>query len=177
MSETNKHNQKGFTIIEVLIVLAVGGLIMLIVFQAIPNLQRSARNNQRKQDIASILEAVSHYELSNSGSMPDPCGGGGGQAECIAPTGPLAKVKLGHYQEPLAGTNMTITMEFFADSDHIGAASNPNSINKVAIYNYQHCDPDHPGDPTHTAAGFRDVVALYSTENGSHGPTKLCQEL
>ncbi|MDQ3065292.1 MAG: prepilin-type N-terminal cleavage/methylation domain-containing protein, partial [bacterium] len=36
-----KNNNKGFTIIEVLIVLAIAGLIMLIVFLAVPALQRN----------------------------------------------------------------------------------------------------------------------------------------
>lgn len=39
---------RGFTIIEVLIVLAIAGLILLIVFFAVPSLQRTNRNYQRK---------------------------------------------------------------------------------------------------------------------------------
>lgn len=170
-------NQKGFTIIEVLSVLAVGGLIMMIVLQAIPTLQRNSRNNQRKQDIASILEAVSHYELNNSGAMPKPCGHGGGEDECNAGDKVLNGVRLGFYTSPAAGSDETITMQFFADSSSAATVTNPGGIYKVAIYNFQHCKSDGTGDSTKTAAGFRDVVALYSTENGNNGPTKLCQEL
>jgi prepilin-type N-terminal cleavage/methylation domain-containing protein len=36
-----KNNKKGFTIIEVLIVLAIAGVIMVIVFLAVPALQRN----------------------------------------------------------------------------------------------------------------------------------------
>ncbi|HPW47952.1 MAG TPA: prepilin-type N-terminal cleavage/methylation domain-containing protein, partial [Candidatus Saccharibacteria bacterium] len=36
-----KKDQKGFTIIEVLIVLAIAALILLIVFLAVPALQRN----------------------------------------------------------------------------------------------------------------------------------------
>ena len=41
--------QKGFTIIEVMIVLAIAGLIILIVFLAVPALQRNGRNTQQKR--------------------------------------------------------------------------------------------------------------------------------
>lgn len=41
-------NQSGFTIIEVVLVLAIAGLIFLIVFIALPQLQASRRDQQRK---------------------------------------------------------------------------------------------------------------------------------
>ena len=63
-------NNEGFTIIEVLIVLAIAGLILLIVFLAVPNLRRNARNTQRRDDIAAMLGAVSEYSNNNNGSNP-----------------------------------------------------------------------------------------------------------
>src|ERR1700752_5066300 len=60
----------GFTIIEVMIVLAIAGLLLMIVFMAVPALERNSRNNQRKQDVTIILSALSHYELNNSGDLP-----------------------------------------------------------------------------------------------------------
>ena len=48
--------EEGFTIIEVLIVLAIAGLILLIVFLAIPALQRNSRNTQRKNDSAGVSQ-------------------------------------------------------------------------------------------------------------------------
>ncbi len=64
-----KHN-KGFTIIEVLIVLAIAGLILLIVFLAVPALQRNARNTSYKGDAASLLGAVSEFSNNNNGKVP-----------------------------------------------------------------------------------------------------------
>ena len=53
-----KNFQKnGFTIIEVVLVLAVAGLIFLMVFLALPALQRSQRDTQRKSDIARLKAA------------------------------------------------------------------------------------------------------------------------
>ena len=41
---TKKDNKKGFTIIEVVLVLAIAGLIFAMVFIALPALQRSQRD-------------------------------------------------------------------------------------------------------------------------------------
>ncbi len=66
-----RKEQRGFTIIEVLIVLAIAGLIMLIVFLAVPALQRNSRNTQAKNAASSILGAVSEYQNNNNGAMPN----------------------------------------------------------------------------------------------------------
>jgi prepilin-type N-terminal cleavage/methylation domain-containing protein len=67
-------NQQGFTIIEVLIVLAIAGVIMAIVFLAIPTLQRNSRNTQRRSDVAHLASLVSEYEANNVGSLPTAIG-------------------------------------------------------------------------------------------------------
>lgn len=51
------YKEDGFTIIEVMIVLAVAGLIMAIVLVAIPQLQRSQRNTSRKDTLGRIGRA------------------------------------------------------------------------------------------------------------------------
>ncbi|HJP96748.1 MAG TPA: type II secretion system protein [Candidatus Saccharimonadales bacterium] len=70
MSNIKKRSEGGFTIIEVLIVLAIAGLIMLIVFLAVPALQRNSRNTQRKNDVSALLAAVQEYINNNSGALP-----------------------------------------------------------------------------------------------------------
>ena len=64
---------KGFTIIEVVLVLAVAGLIFIMVFVALPALQRSQRDNARRDDIMKFISEVKNYQTSNRGSLP---GGG-----------------------------------------------------------------------------------------------------
>ena len=71
-----KTNKKGFTIIEVVLVLAIAGLIFLMVFIALPALQRSQRNTQREDDIARFLTAVNDYQTNNSGQTPFTAGSG-----------------------------------------------------------------------------------------------------
>lgn len=72
MSNIKNRKESGFTIIEVLIVLAIAGLIMLIVFLAVPALQRNSRNTQIKNDAANVAGALSEYLSNNAGSMPLP---------------------------------------------------------------------------------------------------------
>ena len=62
-------NKKGFTIIEVVLVLAVAGLIFLMVFLALPALQRAQRDAQRKQDMAIVRAAINTYKSNNGGSL------------------------------------------------------------------------------------------------------------
>lgn len=61
--------EEGFTIIEVLIVLAIAGLIILIVFLAVPALQRNSRNTQRTNDASMISAAVSECLNNNNGQV------------------------------------------------------------------------------------------------------------
>ena len=57
-----RNSKKGFTIIEVVLVLAIGGLIFLMVFIALPALQRSQRDTQRKDDLARFMSATIEYQ-------------------------------------------------------------------------------------------------------------------
>ena len=66
-SKFNKNNFKGFTIIEVVLVLAIAGLIFLMVFLALPALKRSQRDTQRKQDVAMVVTTLHNWKANNKG--------------------------------------------------------------------------------------------------------------
>lgn len=72
-------NEKGFTIIEVMIVLAIAGLIILIVFLAVPALQRNSRNTQRREDAARVSGLVAEFQSNSRGALPTAVGTGAGQ--------------------------------------------------------------------------------------------------
>jgi len=72
-----KKQAEGFTIIEVLIVLAIAGLIMLIVFLAVPALQRNSRNTAWRNDVANTLGGINEYMSANNGSLPTGVSGTG----------------------------------------------------------------------------------------------------
>lgn len=64
-----KLDKKGFTIIEVLIVLAIAGLIMLVIFLAVPTLQRNQRNNARQTDANNLVAAVNECVTNRNGQV------------------------------------------------------------------------------------------------------------
>ena len=67
----SKHKHKnGFTIIEVVLVLAIAGLIFLMVFVALPALQKAQRDKQRDNNISQILAAFENYKKHNNGRYP-----------------------------------------------------------------------------------------------------------
>lgn len=71
MKKGKNMGKKGFTIIEVVLVLAIAGLIFLMVFVALPSLQRQQRNAQREEDIADLISAIKKYQTNNRGALPD----------------------------------------------------------------------------------------------------------
>lgn len=80
----------GFTIIEVVLVLAIAGLIFLMVFIALPALQRSQRDTQRRSNMNALASAVTGYQDNNNGKLPADGMVGTGEEETAA-------VKLSNY--------------------------------------------------------------------------------
>lgn len=70
MKKQNINNKKGFTIIEVVLVLAIAGLIFLMVFVALPALQRSQRDTQRRDDMARFASQLTQYQSNNGNKIP-----------------------------------------------------------------------------------------------------------
>ena len=68
--DSEKPSKQGFTIIEVVLVLAITGLIFMMVFIGLPSLQRSQRNTQRRNDAGRITSALIEYQKHNHGRMP-----------------------------------------------------------------------------------------------------------
>ena len=67
----NSSSQKpAFTIIEVVLVLAIAGLIFLMVFIALPALQRNQRDTQRKNDMSRLKTTIDSYKSNNRGNLP-----------------------------------------------------------------------------------------------------------
>lgn len=70
----NIKQKQGFTIIEVVLVLAIAGLIFLVVFLALPALQRSQRDTARKNDLGRFMSQISSYQSNNRGAVPPNAG-------------------------------------------------------------------------------------------------------
>lgn len=67
LNKLKKSQSEGFTIIEVMIVLAIAALILLIVFLAVPALQRNSRNTGRKSDVGRVASALNNWVSNNNG--------------------------------------------------------------------------------------------------------------
>ena len=74
MLQKTNQRERGFTIIEVLIVLAIAGLILLIVFLAVPALQRNSRNQAVKNDVANVVGGIGEFQGANNGTLPSRVG-------------------------------------------------------------------------------------------------------
>ena len=66
----SKTHQSGFTIIEVVLVLAIAGLIFLVVFLALPQLQRSRRDTARRDLVGRVMAALTQDASASGGNYP-----------------------------------------------------------------------------------------------------------
>lgn len=65
MAKQNINSKEGFTIIEVVLVLAIAGLIFLMVFVALPSLQRSQRDTQRRNDLSRLGTSLTQWQTNH----------------------------------------------------------------------------------------------------------------
>lgn len=69
-NKLQQRTNSGFTIVEVLIVLAIAGLILLVVLLAVPALQRNSRNTSVKNDASSLAGGINEFAGNNNGAVP-----------------------------------------------------------------------------------------------------------
>lgn len=149
--------EKGFTIIEVLIVLAIAGLIMLIVFLAVPALQRNSRNTQRRNDVSGMLGVYQEAVNNNNGAVPASCNGS--TAGCW-----VQNTKLSNYD------NNSANVTFYKDTTFTAHAA--PTIDQVVIQSFAKCVNNAPAA---TNATSRSVTVTFLVEtNGA--PQQQCQE-
>lgn len=156
-----KQDKKGFTIIEVLIVLAIGGLIMLIVFLAVPALQRNSRNTQRKNDVSLLLGGMTDHAAANNGTLP-------------TDTAALFNyVKPGYY----SGTGTSVGQVSVVNMPAANQTLTVNAANdRVIIYKGARCTTSgSPAVATATAGSARQFVAMYLLETNNSWVAQ-CQE-
>ena len=117
------NKKQGFTIIEVVLVLAIAGLIFLMVFIALPALQRNQRDTQRRSDGGTIVSQLVSYTTNNDGAIPTTA------AQITAfQTGYLSNLK-----DPSSGTQYTIS----------AGTTNPSTTGTIVYYATGKCDGEN----------------------------------
>jgi prepilin-type N-terminal cleavage/methylation domain-containing protein len=150
-TKLQQRKDSGFTIIEVLIVLAIAGLILLVVFLAVPALQRNARNTTRKNEVSAILGAVNEWTNNNNGALP---------AIAADKTAALENAKLQTY---------TGNVNWATGAQSALAAAN---VDKAVIVTQAKC-----GASGATVAGAgRQIAVQYMVETGGGTPQGMCVE-
>lgn len=151
-----KQTLKGFTIIEVVLVLAIAGLIFLMVFVALPALQSGQRDTARKNDVSAVSNAITTYSSVNRGSLPDSAsdlGSGPGEG----------------YLEAVSGNTTSVTL-------NVGGESATAEDGVIAVYLEARCG-EVGGDKTIVAlekGTARQYVLVTLLEAG--GGVAFCQE-
>jgi len=110
-------NKKGFTIIEVVLVLAIAGLIFMMVFIALPSLQRSQRDTQRSNDIARVQTALNQYQANNRGAIPKDGVYIKGHEQQLTGNNAYATGSWGYFYDQYLIVNSGGSQDVFADPD------------------------------------------------------------
>lgn len=143
------QKQQGFTIIEVVLVLAIAGLIFLVVFLAVPALQRSQRDTQRRNDVGRVVAAVQSYRTNAKGALPTTWDG----ATSFKSQYLLANNE--KFEDPQTGTYaLTVST--------VDAAVPADGV--ILVHTNRVCADN--GDATATNAGARNVAFRVSLESG-----------
>jgi len=125
--QKTKRSEKGFTIIEVVLVLAIAGLIFLMVFVALPALQRGQRDAQRKSDLTRISVQMTNYLSSTRGVIPSNATQLGNFVRGYL-NGPNSTTAGDEYVDP-NGNNYTIRYE-----------TAPTEVGQIGYYPRSNCD-------------------------------------
>lgn len=166
LRKLQNKRESGFTIIEVLIVLAIAGLIMLIVFLAVPALQRNSRNTQRKNDVSNLLGAVAEYNSNNSGKVP------------TTNTLITGNTNLSFYDPAqvtvhcLQALTTATASSACSASAYTVSATNPSESNVQVVYGAKCAS----GAPTTTGASVRNIAVMYRVEASAGAGQVVCTE-
>ena len=150
MAKDNTKAKKGFTIIEVVLVLAIAGLIFLMVFVALPALQRSQRDTQRRDDMARFIAQLAQYQANNNGKVPSELTDADTDAK-----------KAAKYNDPFIAQYLKAAGDTFADpstgADYsvVGfvpctsttcknATTSTTPMGQITVYSNATCDGENP---------------------------------
>lgn len=154
------RKNRGFTIIEVMIVLAIAGLILAIIFLAVPALQRTARNNSRKNDATHLTGLISEFAGNHAGSLPH-CYG---TANCTDGSAGL-DITNEHWAIMNTPANANILCASGCGGVPAGTGTYPADNVTLDVNEGYTCDPSNPS--TLTAGSSHSFAVTYLLETSS----------
>jgi prepilin-type N-terminal cleavage/methylation domain-containing protein len=164
-SKIKKSRNDGFTIIEVMIVLAIAALILLIVLLAVPALQRNSRNTTIKNDASSVAGGVNTFESDNNGTTPNYVGGTGkvtigtGASACTAPGAGAASESI----NVNGSTVVNCGISALSTSDKVGGVVTDGTTSNIYVKFGTSC-PDSGSAISAAPASARATAIYYLTE-------------
>ena len=128
MLRNKNTNEKGFTIIEVVITIAIGAAVMALVLNAVAGARRSQRNNARSSDVNLVVAAVNQY-IASRNKLP----GQWSDINTIVETD-----KFGHYStNPIPASTATTNMGVVGAAgsfwtSETSSTTNPTTLTTIA---------------------------------------------
>lgn len=131
---SSKNKVKGFTLVELLIVIVVIAILAAISIVAYNGITQRARDTQRATDAGNIAKAIVNYNADKDGAWLDASN---------------AATELASWKDPEVPANVLSKIDgTLLDKDHfkVTACGSPQSGAKVEYY--KEADPSHPGSVT-----------------------------
>jgi prepilin-type N-terminal cleavage/methylation domain-containing protein len=165
-----QRKEKGFTIIEVVLVLAIAGLIFLMVFIALPALQRSQRDQARKSEVGTVASAITSYQSNNRGNAPTAAAigqyiTGKTPASAVLESGSTITVRSTVY----AGADINLS----ADLTATPAIDNILQADEILVYFGYKCDA--ASNSLLVRGTSRQSAVVVGLESGPSGGSVYCQ--
>ena len=158
---TKNDNKKGFTIIEVVLVLAIAGLIFAMVFIALPALQRSQRDQSRKNDTSTVAAAINNWNSANRNG------------------GTFSEESLRKYVEKLDQYDKSSELKVATPGASMSVASN-----EIKVMRGKKCpastpapSADDPANITLQNGSSRNAVVVVLLENNGSQKQLYCQDV
>lgn len=151
--------KKGFTIIEVVLVLAIAGLIFLMIFIAWPALQRGQRDTARKADANVVVSAIGSLRSNSRGASTVTAANLKGYISSLS-------------QYDISGNNNPITVS----AATTGTTSTTPTVasDKIVVVTSAKCNPN---DATSYVGGApRSAAVFVLLEGGGGTGVNFCQD-
>jgi prepilin-type N-terminal cleavage/methylation domain-containing protein len=152
------RRNSGFTLIEIVLVLAIAGLIIIAVLLAVSGAQKARRDYQRKQDLAQLVAMVDKWRANHNDANLD----------TEADLQNLSTNEFGEFKDPSTGTSYQLIFHEQATSH--SAITVPN-IGQISYMVGHVCGSDSGSTTLVTSVpgavhGIRQFVVLTALEGG-----------